>query len=206
MQTGTNVGTAIANQVGGMVNQVTPYGNLNYNQTGSYTFTDPTSGKSYQLPRWTATQSLTPAGQRIQSATMQTQQNLANMARDQSARVGSLLSRPMDMSGVVSRQAAPSLQTLGAGPKLGTVNALPSLQEVSAADRMKRELADSGAITKDYDTDFANSRERVESAMTQRMAPQMQQSRAALEDRLRQQGLTVGSAGWDRAMAVSGGR
>lgn len=33
-QTGTNVGTAIANSVLGMVDQTTPYGTLNYNQVG----------------------------------------------------------------------------------------------------------------------------------------------------------------------------
>ena len=36
-QTGTNIGTAIGNNVMGMVDQVTPYGNMNYTQTGTYT-------------------------------------------------------------------------------------------------------------------------------------------------------------------------
>lgn len=179
-QTGTNIGTSIANQIGGMVGQNTPYGNLSYGQTGSYTFTDPTSGQSYNLPTFTATQTLTPAGQRIHDATMGTQQNLANLARDQSGRLGGLLDRPMDMSGVTARGAVPGMQTVGqAGQLQGTI-------------------ADAGGIRRGYEI---ADRGRVEEALMSRMNPQLAQDRAALENQLRQQGLTVGSAGYDRAMA-----
>ncbi len=50
-QTGTNIGTAIANQTLGNVNQVTPDGALTYSQTGMTKWTDPTSGKIYDLPQ-----------------------------------------------------------------------------------------------------------------------------------------------------------
>ena len=83
-QTATNIGSAIANQITGQVNQNTPYGSLTYDQTGSQRWTDPLTGRVYDIPTYTANQTLTPAGQRLQDATMATQQNLANIGRDQS--------------------------------------------------------------------------------------------------------------------------
>ena len=55
-QTATNIGTAVASQFLNNVNQVTPEGNLEYSQNGTYTFTDPVSGESYDIPTFTATQ------------------------------------------------------------------------------------------------------------------------------------------------------
>ena len=55
-QTGTNVATAVANANLGNVNQVTPQGNLTYSNTGNYQWTDPTTGQTYTIPQFTATQ------------------------------------------------------------------------------------------------------------------------------------------------------
>ena len=46
-QTGTNVSTAVANANLGNVNQVTPQGNLTYNQTDTFSWVDPTTGHTY---------------------------------------------------------------------------------------------------------------------------------------------------------------
>ena len=61
--TGTNVSTAVANAELGNINQVTPQGNLDYSQSGTFNWTDPTTGSSYSIPQFTATQTLTPLGQ-----------------------------------------------------------------------------------------------------------------------------------------------
>ena len=75
--TSTNIGTAIANNAMGMVNQVTPDGSLNYTQSGTYKYTDPYTGKSYDLPTYTATTSLSEMGQKIKGQNDTTQLNLA---------------------------------------------------------------------------------------------------------------------------------
>lgn len=54
-----NLGSASAQQAMNNVNQVTPYGSLNYNQTGSYV--DPNTGMT--VPTYTATQTLNPQEQ-----------------------------------------------------------------------------------------------------------------------------------------------
>ncbi len=59
-QTGSNISTALAQQLINNTNQVTPYGNLTYGQTGSNSFTDPATGKTTKIPQFTATTTLSP--------------------------------------------------------------------------------------------------------------------------------------------------
>lgn len=181
-QTGQNVATSIANNVGGWADQTTPYGKLTRTQTGSYTMKDPNSGKTYDIPTWAINQSLTPGGQRIQDATMATQENLAGVARDQSGRIGDLLGRPMDMSSVTARQA------------------VPQLQKVGAPGQASGAIGDAGGITRSYGI---ADRGRVEDAIYSRLEPRLAQDRASVENRLRQQGITPGSSAWDREMNTS---
>jgi hypothetical protein len=97
-QTGSNVATATANSYLNNVNQVGPDGRVTYSSDGMQTITDPSTGQSYQVPRWTQTTSLSPTGQQIYDINNQTDLNLATMGRDQSAKVSDLLSRPVDLS------------------------------------------------------------------------------------------------------------
>lgn len=84
-QTGTNIGTAIANNTMGMVNQVTPDGSLTYTQSGTKQWTDPYTGQTYALPQYTATTSLSEMGQQIKGQNDQTQLNLAQTGAQQSS-------------------------------------------------------------------------------------------------------------------------
>jgi hypothetical protein len=104
-QTGANIGTAIANTALNQVNQVTPYGNLNYTQRGTYKFTDPLSGKTYNLPQYTATQSLSPIQQQILDQTQGAQLNLGQIANERSAFLQDYLAKPfsLDNSAVEGR-------------------------------------------------------------------------------------------------------
>lgn len=172
-QTGTNVSTAIANQIGQMVNQNGPYGSKNYTQSGSFQFTDPNSNTTYTLPQWTENVNLNADGQYLQKQGTQTEKNLADLAVAQSGRLGGLLSKPMNTAGLPDRMAAPTLQG---------------------------NIAGAGNITRTYGTDFSADRQRVEEALMSRLDPRMAQDRASLENRLRQQGITPGSVAWDREM------
>ena len=96
--TSTNVGTAIANANLGNVNQITPEGTLTYDQTDMFTWNDPYTGESYEIPRYTATQTLSPDQAALRSTNMETMGNLAGIGRDQSARIGELLGTNVDLS------------------------------------------------------------------------------------------------------------
>ena len=97
-QTGTSVATAIANSNLQNVNQITPNGNLTFSQSGSTNFTDPYTKQSYDIPSFTATQTLSPEQQRLHDLNNQTQGNLAQIGVDQSAKIGSLLGTNVNLN------------------------------------------------------------------------------------------------------------
>lgn len=76
------------------VDQFTPDGNLTYSQAGNTSWTDPVSGKTYQIPKYAATQTLSQSGQAIKDRTDAAQLNFATLANDQSGRLGGLMSQP----------------------------------------------------------------------------------------------------------------
>lgn len=88
-----NTFTAQQQQAMNMVGQNTPYGTLDYEQTGSTWMTDP-SGKKIEVPNFTANVNLTPEQKAIFDKTQAAQTNLAGIAQDQSARVGEILNDP----------------------------------------------------------------------------------------------------------------
>jgi len=97
-QTGTSVSTAIANAMLGNVNQNTPDGSLNYSQSGTYKFTDPYTKQTYDVPTFTATQTLSPIGQATKDQTQAAQLNLGKIANNQSAFLNDYLGKPVDLN------------------------------------------------------------------------------------------------------------
>ncbi|MBB4347944.1 tail fiber domain-containing protein [Aliirhizobium cellulosilyticum] len=189
-QTATNIGTAIANGYLGNVNQVTPDGNLTYSQTGTNKWTDPLNGKTYDLPTWTATTTLSQAQQAIKNQEDAASLNLATLANTQSNRLNSLLANPFTMNGApaagdVSKLTAPTYQQFGSGPQLQT------------------SIAGAGDITKSYGTDYSSNVKEVQDALMARLQPSLDQNRAALEQKLANQGLQPGSEAYDRALATA---
>ncbi len=141
-QAAANRETAITQFGLNAVNQVTPYGNLTYTQTG--TWDDGT-------PRFTATQTLSPAEQEAL--------NLSNQAQ--------------------------SLYGTAAVRQLGAVQ-----------ERLAQPFEfDPGAYG-----DTAMGRNAVETALMERLQPQLDRDRAAMENRLANQGIMLGSEAYRNAM------
>lgn len=92
-----NQNTAISQQLLNMTNQVTPYGSLTYNQTGTNTFTG-ADGKQYSIPQFTATQTLTPQQQALLDTNNVTQQNLANAGQTASSKIGDILGSNVNLN------------------------------------------------------------------------------------------------------------
>lgn len=100
-QANENVASAIGTQEINMVNQNTPNGNLNYNQTGNNTYTmKDANGKvqTYTIPQFTATQTYSPQQQALYDLNNKTQQTIGQIGVDQSAKMGALLNTPIDLS------------------------------------------------------------------------------------------------------------
>jgi len=81
--------TAITQAGLNSTNQVTPWGNLTYTQSG--TWDDGT-------PQFTATQTLSPEQQELYNLSTSTQKNLGNIGVEQSGKIRDLLNSPIDMS------------------------------------------------------------------------------------------------------------
>ena len=169
-QTGTNVSTAVANSFLGNMNQITPDGMLRFDPTDTYSWSDPSTGATYNLPRFTSTQLLSPAQQGIHDLGVQSKTNLAGLAANQSGMLRDVYGRPIDTSG---------------GPSAGDPNALGGFN-----------FSD----TYGNADDFSSDRARVEEAMYQRLEPQLQRDRGQLEARLADQGIKIGSPAYQAAM------
>lgn len=198
-QTGTNVSTSIANAALGNVNQVTPYGNLTYNQSGTHKFTDPTTGKTIDVPTYTATQTLSPSQQAIFEQSQQAQGNLAKIGNQQSAFLADYLNKPMDFSnlpagGDASKINTPQYQQFQSGPQLST--------QIADAGAIQTQLGDAGQITKDYGPKdgYAGNVQQVQDALFSRLNPQLDRQRQELETSLANQGIRIGSTAYDTAM------
>lgn len=89
--------TAQQQQSMNMIGQNTPWGSLDYQQTGSTWITDP-SGKRIEVPQYTANVNLTPEQQAIFEQTQQAETNMAQIAAEQSARVGEILNDPFEFN------------------------------------------------------------------------------------------------------------
>ncbi len=83
-QTGTNIGTAIANNQMGMVDRIGPDGSVTYSTSCTYRWTDPNTVKLYDVPKTTETTTLSEMGQKIKGQTDATQFNLAETGAQQS--------------------------------------------------------------------------------------------------------------------------
>jgi hypothetical protein len=92
-----NQNTATTQQLLNMTNQVTPDGSLTYNQTGNNSFVG-ADGKTYSVPQFTATQTLSPTGQKLNDLTNQTKLNVGQIGVDQSAKIGSILGTNVNLN------------------------------------------------------------------------------------------------------------
>lgn len=101
-QAGMNQSTATTQQLLNQTNQVTPTGTLTYNKTGMNTYID-SDGKVNYVPQFTATTTLSPEQQALFNTNQDTQQNIAQIGKDQSARIGDLLGTPLDINGSLGK-------------------------------------------------------------------------------------------------------
>ena len=90
-QTGSSVSTSIANAFLQNMNETTADGSKSFDQTGSYSFTDPYTGQKYDIPRFSVTQTLSPAQQAIKTQNDQASLNLSTLGNSLSGTLGQQL-------------------------------------------------------------------------------------------------------------------
>ena len=190
-QTGSNVSTAVANANLQNVNQVTPQGNLNYDVTGNFDWTDPTTQQTYSIPRFTATQTPSPFGQAISDQTNFAQLHLAGLGHEQAARLHEQFATPFSLAGA---------------PAFGDPNTLTNAQRAQTtfggAGPIGSTFADSGPIQRTYQhgDDFSADRQRIEAGLMERLNPSLAIERNKYEQQLADQGIRPGSPAFENMM------
>lgn len=130
-----NMDTGIANAWLGNTNQVTPYGNLTYTQTGSQNV----NGRD--VPTFTATQTLSPEQQAIYNKTTGLQSGALDTAQNVMGQVNNAVNTPLDFSGA---PAMPTDQTQLRNDAYKALTARSTEDLNNAEDRQKTQLANQG--------------------------------------------------------------
>jgi hypothetical protein len=92
--TSTNVGTAVANAWLGNVNEVTPDGQTSVDQTGMKSWFDPYTKKTYKIPTFTRTTTLSDAQQQIKGQQDQAALGLSTLANKQTNFLQDYMDKP----------------------------------------------------------------------------------------------------------------
>src|SRR5260221_8564710 len=100
-QGAANTNTAIAQGILNKTNQVTPYGNLTYNQVGS------TDVGGNTVPQYTATTTLSPDQQSALDQSNQLTKSLYGIANQQTGRIGQAVGQPFDISKAPAMPGSP---------------------------------------------------------------------------------------------------
>lgn len=215
-QTGMNINSAEATDLMNMVNQITPYGALNYNQTGQQSITEPTldangnpTGKSvtYDIPTFTATQSYSPVGQQLLNYQQAAQLNTGQAEQSLSGQIANELSGPIQLPGVPGPMAVPTGQYSTALPNVPNPIALPGAPtaiQTPNAPGVVSMPGSPGSVQLPNAPDLSN--QAIDQEMYSEYSPRIQLQQAqqaqATAAQLRAQGLTPGSAAYNNAMTL----
>lgn len=148
--TGTNVATSIANAFLTNMDEVTPDGTRTFDQTGSYSWTDPYTNQTYEVPRFTVTQTLSPEQQAIADQSNATRLNLGTLANNQSAFLNDYMQEPFQYNPGVHE-----------GWALGLYDSLNRDSNAQADEALRSRLAAQGikAGSEAYDREMQNAYE-----------------------------------------------
>lgn len=170
------------------VNQVTPFGTLTYDQTsGIY------DGLGNWVPQFTAITQLSPEQQKLYDSQVNVTQGAYNLANQYVDRIGAATAQPFSVSGAPAAPNVPTYNATGGGAlptyNAGAVGTAPTGSSVNP-------LAAPGAVTQ-YDDAYRND---VYSKMLQRASGAQADDRLALETRLANQGISIGTEAYRNAM------
>ena len=102
-QGNSNIQTAIGSTLLNNTNEVGPFGNLNYSQTGTQTIKD-AEGKDVSVPQFTRTTTLDPAQQQLLDQQNQAGISMNNLGISQIDRLQGTLNEPFNFDGIAPRQ------------------------------------------------------------------------------------------------------
>lgn len=217
-QTSSNVSTAVANTVLGNANETGPLGSVRYQQTGSYRLGEPvlnSDGSPRTSRRWVADPGSNSTGYVPRSTPMDPSSSAGNASGDN---YSNLAPYGMEEGGGGGRWVEDAEMSYRDIPQWERITTLSPAEQAkydktnqvqqkfldianSQAGRLETSLGQplsfadipdnsSGVLARILADDGSASRSRVEDALSQRLNPQLDRDRAALENQLVNQGFT----------------
>lgn len=172
-QTGSNVATATANTRLGNANETNPYGSVKYKINGYKKI------GGQRVPQYERITTLNAAQQQLLDQQNALGSQMNTMAGNQLTRLDSTLSQPISADG------------------------LPQVQNSIESRDLQTGYDSGGDIQRQVGAnDFSADRQRVEQALYDRINPQLDRDRAAMETKLANQGVRPGSEAWREALAL----
>ena len=142
-QTGSNVSTALANSVLGNANEQSPYGNVNYSQSGNFTTITDELGRTYQIPQFNRSVTLSPEQQQLYNQQTRLGGDLNNLAISQVGRLSGVLGQPLDTSTLPG-----AVNSIGMGPQFPGAASTPILRSVlPGAGAIRNSIAGAGPLS-----------------------------------------------------------
>lgn len=168
-QSGMNRDSAIASALVNNYDQTSPWGSVSYDQQGTRSYTD-SQGNNVDVPYFSQNISLSPDQQNTWNNTSQAYNNFSQMANNTSGALTDYLSTPYDPNyGTTTDAAGNTTRTALTGN-----NAINDWQPSTVGD-------------------YSADRTKVEDAIMSRYNRQFSQDESAMDQKLRNQGLTPGS-------------
>jgi hypothetical protein len=177
-----NLDAARAASAANRVNQVTPYGNLNYTQSGT---------DQYGNPTWTATTSLSDVGQQLLNNQNATSLGLGSAINAQLGQVQNVMGQGFNpnTAPITTNVGSPDLQRLSGQANLQTVGQGPQFNQIGNAAQLQTGLENQGMAGWD----------RANQLLMQRLQPQMDIQQKTLDAKLANQGVVAGTEAYNRA-------
>lgn len=156
------------------VNQVTPYGSLNYAVTGK----DP-----YGNPTWTATTALSPEQQQLYNYDVQSSLGLGRLQNTGLDYVNSMISQPFSTSQL------PQLSSQLNAPQFTQLGQAEAMQRAGNTEQLQRDLENQGMAGWD----------RATGLLMERIQPSLDRQQKSLDAQLANQGIMRGSQAYNQA-------
>jgi len=169
------------------VNQVTPYGNLNYAETGT---------DSYGNPTWTATTSLSDVGQQLLN-----NQNAASLGLG--GTINAALGQVQSTMGQAFNPNTPAIQYGGQAPQLGQIGQGPQFSQAGTAAQAQG-MGNAPDLQTGLDYQGMEGWDKATGLLMSRLNPQIEQGNERLQAQLANQGIAPGTEAYNRAMMQQG--
>ena len=193
-----------------MVNQMTPFGGLEWSRRGTTPISTGAEGETYGgTPQYTAVQTLSPDQQRILDLSSQAQIGYGDIATSQLGAVEDRLSSPVDYTGIAPAPTinledfvgtAPTAD-FGGIPQAGQLDysgvaQAPQLDYSGVAPAPTLDYSGLGAAPQ-FDQTY---QDQISQAIRDRADIWQTRDLDRLENRLTNQGINIGTEAWDREM------